>query len=154
MLVARFRRRHFSIRPLRHFTVGHWRYGERVQLHHVNILNRLAPITQVTRRTRLSDPWFVDDCQARKRETHRLDKRYRTCRASSDRASWTSSVRKKHKYFAKKSHSFWTNKIESLKCDSRRRWTTVNHLMSKKRTLSRQSMNTQQTNSCLSLQRT
>ena len=34
-----------------------------------------------------------------------------------------------HKHFATKSHSIWTNKIESFKCDSRRLWTTVNHLM-------------------------
>ena len=72
----------------------------------VNILDRLAPITQVTRRTRRSDPWFDDDCRARKRETRRLERRYRTSTASSDRASWTSSVRKMHKYFATKSHSF------------------------------------------------
>ena len=52
----------------------------------VNILDRLAPITQVTRRTRRSDPWFDDDCQGRKRETRRLERRYRTSRASSDRA--------------------------------------------------------------------
>ena len=70
----------------------------------VNILDRLAPVMQETRRTRRSDPWFDDDCRACKRETRRLEKRYHTSRAPSDRASWTSSVRKMHKYFAKKSH--------------------------------------------------
>ena len=50
----------------------------------IKILDRLAPITQVTRRTRQSDPWFDDDGRARKRETSRLEKRYRTSRAPPD----------------------------------------------------------------------
>ena len=98
----------------------------------VNILDRLAPITQVTHRTRRSDPWCDDDCRSRKRETR--ENRYRTSRAPSDRASWTSGVRKMHKYFATKSHSSWMNKIESFKCDSRRLWATVKHQMGKKPT--------------------
>ena len=56
----------------------------------VKILNRLTLTTQVTRCTRRSDPRFDNDC---KRENRRLKKRYRTSKAQSDRASWTSNVR-------------------------------------------------------------
>ena len=58
-----------------------------------NILDRLAPPSQVTRRKRRSDIWYDEDCRQLQPLMRRLERRYRRSNRKEDLVTWLASLK-------------------------------------------------------------
>jgi hypothetical protein len=111
-----------------------------------SILDRLIPFRQIRTRARPSDPWFDDSCRAAKRNTRRLECKYRRLRwnlpaASSARLAilteawkeWKASMLAYRSLLREKRETFWCSKVDSLHHSPRELWLNFNRLMGRGR---------------------
>ena len=85
-----------------------------------NILERLAPSSEITRRKRKSDAWYDEDCRHQHRLTRELERRYRRSDQREDRVAWLASLKKLYTLFRNKSGKFWTGKMNREMTHGRR----------------------------------
>jgi len=64
-----------------------------------DIANRIAPRHNIRRRAGRLAPWFDDNCRQVRRESRRLDRRYRRSRSAHDRRRWIDAVRQRFRLY-------------------------------------------------------
>ena len=94
-----------------------------------DILYRLAPPVETTRRKRKSDLWFDEDCRRTQGTVRKLERRYKKTNQAHDRAARIAALRGMHRNFRIKSSNFWTRRIASWKNNSRKLWSSIDTLL-------------------------
>ena len=89
-----------------------------------------APTRTVCVRTARSAPWYDADCREAKKQTRRLEKRYRTSQAAEDRLQWTASLVDQRRFCQLKLTEYWISTIDSCKNDTGSLWRKVSKLLS------------------------
>ena len=89
------------------------------------ILDRLIPVSTVTRRPRTSDPWFDEECRTAKRLTRRLEraatadaKRSDNTAAASAKHAWQTQRRSYRTLRNRKREAFWLNTVAANQSSS------------------------------------
>ena len=93
------------------------------------ILDQLIPISTITCRRRVSDPWFDDDCRQLKRRVRRLERCFRRTLNDIDHNTWTTELRIYRRLLINKRTSFWVTKIKSEKSTPRKLWQSIDKLL-------------------------
>ena len=94
-----------------------------------DILDRLAPPVETTRRKRKSDLWFDENCRRTKRTVRKLERRCKKTNQAHDRAAWIAALRgMMHRNFLIKRSNFWTGRIASQKNNPRKLWSSIDTL--------------------------
>jgi hypothetical protein len=108
------------------------------------LLDRLIPFRQFTRRPRASDPWFDYECRVAKRTTRRLERAYSTAaRRSAARdtdvnvlaaeAAWRAQRVKYRNLRQYKRRTFWMTTVEADKGSPQKLWRSVDALLGRGR---------------------
>ena len=111
--------------PLRHTLKMVKHYNDVI----TNLLNRFAPIQQVTCCRRKSVLWFDNECHQFNQRTRRLERWYLATRRPGDKVAWQATVRKLDRAFRVKSEQFWTAKISKETGRPRQLWSSIDHLL-------------------------
>jgi len=86
------------------------------------LLEKHAPSTEVTFRTRRSNDWFDADCRKVKVRSRRLERRYRHTSDIVDCSNWDVSLKLKHTLFNTKRANAMVKNIDRAKGDSGALW--------------------------------
>ena len=93
-----------------------------------DILDRLAPPVETTRRKRKPDLWFDEDYRRTKGTVRKLERRYKNTNQAHDRAAWIAALRGMQRNFLIKRSNFWTGRIASQKNNPRKLWSSIDTL--------------------------
>jgi exonuclease III len=96
------------------------------------ILDQMLPLVSIKCRRRASDPWFDAECRLTKKQTRRLERRFRRTGCSPDRLTWKSQLRHLHKVIRQKRSAFWSEKIRLERQQPRKLWGSINKLLGRK----------------------
>ena len=61
-----------------------------------SVLDRNVPVKSITRRQRVSEAWFDDECRQQKRYVRKLKRRFKRTHHDTDRAIWLAALRSMH----------------------------------------------------------
>ena len=97
------------------------------------LLDRMAPLTDLTVRDRHHQPWFDAESRATRRRVRRLERRCKTTQSPEAFAVWRTALRASRKRSHAKAAIYWRGKISSAKKDARSAWRTVNELLGERK---------------------
>jgi hypothetical protein len=101
------------------------------------LLDRLVPARSVTCRRRPSDPWFDAELRAAKREVRRLERAARHTdpndAVAAANAAWTAQRRSYIALRRQTRETFWRNKIDAERHDSRQLWRSIDAVLGRGR---------------------
>ena len=95
-----------------------------------DILDKLAPYTDVRRYARKVSPWYDHDCYITKLQTRRLERAYRRSRDRASLAAWRSQFNRQRALFDRKYVEYWSRKIYSSNGNSKTLWSHLRCLLS------------------------
>ena len=93
-----------------------------------DILDRLAPPVETTRRKRKSDLWFDEECRRTKGTVRKLERRYKKTNQAHDRAAWIAALCGMHRNFRIERSNFSTERIASQKNNPRKLLSSIDTL--------------------------
>jgi len=104
------------------------------------LADRFAPLRQVTRRPRQSDPWFDADCRAAKRLTRRLARTAAKAERHGDNTeatdaleAWRAQCRVYRDLLRRKREGFWQSTVEAQLTNSQQLWKSIDTLLGRGR---------------------
>lgn len=97
------------------------------------ILDRMLPVSTVTRRKRPSDLWCDEEYRQTRRHVRRLERHFNRSGNNDDRAIWRTNLRDLRQMRKRKQSAFWVGRIESERFQPRKLWQSVDTLLSRQK---------------------
>jgi hypothetical protein len=94
-----------------------------------DIADRLAPSHVVTTRNCPLTPWFDADCRLIRRDSRRLERRYRRTKTDEDRLAWTQAVKRTNVDFQEKKDAYWRARLTGDSRNSSKLWKSVSKIL-------------------------
>jgi len=95
-----------------------------------DILNKLAPVTEVKQYARCTSPWYDHECYITKLKTRRLEREYRRDPTPAAESLWRSQFSRQRTMYQRKFTDYWTRKISDSADNSKQLWSHLRHLLS------------------------
>ena len=91
-----------------------------------SVLDRHVPVKSITRRQRVYDAWFDDECRQQKCYVRKLERRFKRTHHDTDRVIWLAALRSMRKLNDTERCQFWCGQIESQRGKPREMWRSIN----------------------------
>jgi len=94
-----------------------------------SLADAFAPVRTVRTRRRPLSPWFDSECRASRRESRKLERRFRRLLSDDDRQVWLAALRRMRALFRQKKKDYWTTRLAADGHDARRLWRSMNNVL-------------------------
>ena len=81
--------------------------------HHVlrSLTDKFVPVQKVTSRRQRFAAWMDSECRQLRRNSRRLERKYRCTGSATDRLAWVEHERMRHKVYRHKESAFWNAQL-------------------------------------------
>ena len=93
------------------------------------LVDKYVPVKTLGRRRQRLAQWMDTECFKLRRESRRLEKRYRRSQSAADRLVWVQHERKRHAVYRRKEFSYWNLRLSSDATSSKKLWRSLGQLM-------------------------
>ena len=95
-----------------------------------DILDKLAPVTEVKQYARCTSPWYDHECYITKLQTRRFERKYRRNPTPTAKSLWRSQFSRQRTMYQLKFTNYWSRKISDSAGNSKQLWSHLRHLLS------------------------
>jgi len=93
------------------------------------LVDKYVPVKTLGRRRQRLVQWMDTECFQLRRESRRLEKRYRRSLSAADRLAWVQHERKRHAIYRRKEFAYWNLRLSTDATSSRKLWGSLSQLM-------------------------
>ena len=94
-----------------------------------SLTDTFVPARTVTTRRQRFAAWMDSECRLLRRNSRRLERKYRRTGTASDRLAWVEHERKRHKVYRQKERAFWNAQLVDHARQPKKLWNTLSSIL-------------------------
>jgi len=94
-----------------------------------SLADRFAPVRKIKQRCQRLAPWMDNECRRQRRQSRRLERRYRRTLSTADRQACVAQERARHQVYRQKERAYWSAEISLQTGQPRKMWRTLNTIL-------------------------
>lgn len=96
-----------------------------------SLADKFAPVRKITIRRQRLAPWMDAECRQLRRNSRRLERKYRRTKSPADRQVWVEHERHRHRVYRQKESSYWQAQLTDRSKQPKQLWERITALLGK-----------------------
>ena len=94
-----------------------------------SLADRFAPVRKTTKRRHSLAPWMDEERHQQRRQSRRLEQKYRRTQSAVDRKAWVEQERTRHRVYRQKECAYWSAEITLQSGQPEKLWRTFKSIL-------------------------